>query len=77
MRSFKSSEHINEKLDGPYHGCSYLRFGNMEPKSITVIMNLFKMSMYDRIRKYSTTKPMGHANMLLNQTDHYICFNLK
>ena len=24
MRSFKSSEHINEKGDGPYHGFGYL-----------------------------------------------------
>ena len=24
LRSFKSSEHINEKGDGPYHGFGYL-----------------------------------------------------
>ena len=24
LRSFKSSEHINEKADGPYHGFDYL-----------------------------------------------------
>ena len=43
LRSFKSSEHINEKRwDGPYCGFGYLsllvtlRFGKMEPKGITV-----------------------------------------
>ena len=61
MRSIKSSEHINEKKDGSYHGFGYLslfsdpwvklgsvyllyftyfRFGEMEPKRNTVILQL-------------------------------------
>ena len=49
LRSFNSSEHINEEGDGPYRGFGYLslfscfsdplRFGNMEPKGITVILH--------------------------------------
>ena len=31
LRSFKSSEHINEKGDGPYHG-----FGNLFSESVTL-----------------------------------------
>ena len=39
-----SSERIDEKGDGPYRGFGYLsyRFGNMEPKRITVILQLSK-----------------------------------
>ena len=46
LRSFKSSEHINERRDGPYHGFGYLslfseaRFGEMGPKGNTVIVQL-------------------------------------
>ena len=46
----------------------------MEPKRITVIMNL---SMYDKIRKYQTAKPIRHANVLLNKTGHYILLKFK
>ena len=47
LRSFKSSEHINEKGDGPYRGFDYkslvsdpLEFGKMEPKRITETLQL-------------------------------------
>ena len=38
LRSYKSSEHINEKRNGPYRGFGYLSlgFGKMEPKRNTV-----------------------------------------
>ena len=45
-KDFKSSEHINEKGDGPYRGFGYLSlfsdpisFGNIEPKRITVSLH--------------------------------------
>ena len=37
LMSFKSSEHINEEGDVPYRTFT---FGNMEPKRITVILQL-------------------------------------
>ena len=42
LRSFKSSEHITEKGDGPYRGSRQLpfRFGNVEPKRITEVLKL-------------------------------------
>ena len=46
LRSFKSSEHIYEKGDGPYRGIGYSSLfsdplnGNMEPKRIAVILQL-------------------------------------
>ena len=45
-KTFKNSEHINEKGDGPCRAFGYLslfsdpiRFGNMEQKRITVILH--------------------------------------
>ena len=41
QRSFRSSERINEKGDGPYRGfgsVSFYKYGNMEPKKITVTL---------------------------------------
>ena len=47
LRSFKGSEHINKKGDGPYRGFGYLSLFsdpidlvNMEPKRITLIWHL-------------------------------------
>ena len=43
LKSVRSSEHINEKRDGPYCSFGYYRFGNMEPKRITVMLQCFNI----------------------------------
>ena len=41
LKSFRSSEHINEKVDGPYHGFDYLSLVSDPLDSIiTVILHL-------------------------------------